>query len=208
MRIGLIVETLTHLALALTSTAVDRVVIFFVFGAHAFIWGTTSATVRQRAVPMPCRAGWPASTGRRLRRAGLRRRHRRLLAQLYGVTAPFWFAFVGSAVFVVLIWRQLATSRTPTRRRRRLVRDAQDVICRALWTIGTHDLPDASYRTVRETRDDGGMFHRHPFLSLVTFAYLGVVAWVTLPRSRSRPPTATSCSGSWPASSGTTSCRG
>jgi hypothetical protein len=25
-----------------------------------------------------------------------------------GITAPFWFAFVGSAVFVVLIWRQLA----------------------------------------------------------------------------------------------------
>ena len=30
-----------------------------------------------------------------------------LLAQHYGVTAPFWFAFAGSAVFVVLIWRQL-----------------------------------------------------------------------------------------------------
>jgi predicted MFS family arabinose efflux permease len=29
------------------------------------------------------------------------------LAQRWGVTAPFWFAFVGSAVFVVLIWRQL-----------------------------------------------------------------------------------------------------
>ncbi len=25
-----------------------------------------------------------------------------------GVTAPFWFAFAGSAVFVVLIWPQLA----------------------------------------------------------------------------------------------------
>ena len=25
-----------------------------------------------------------------------------------GVTAPFWFAFIGSAIFVVLIWRQLA----------------------------------------------------------------------------------------------------
>ncbi|MEJ7704462.1 MAG: hypothetical protein WKF47_12660 [Geodermatophilaceae bacterium] len=24
------------------------------------------------------------------------------------MTAPFWFAFVGSAVFVVVIWRQLA----------------------------------------------------------------------------------------------------
>ena len=30
-----------------------------------------------------------------------------VLAQRYGITAPFWFAFVGSAVFVVLIWREL-----------------------------------------------------------------------------------------------------
>ena len=31
-----------------------------------------------------------------------------LLARHWGVTAPFWFAFAGSAVFVVLIWGQLA----------------------------------------------------------------------------------------------------
>ncbi len=31
-----------------------------------------------------------------------------VLAQLFDVTAPFWFAFAGSAVFVMLIWRQLA----------------------------------------------------------------------------------------------------
>ena len=31
-----------------------------------------------------------------------------VLAQHWGVTAPFWFAFVGSAVFVVLIWGQLS----------------------------------------------------------------------------------------------------
>ncbi|MFN2418417.1 MAG: MFS transporter, partial [Candidatus Limnocylindria bacterium] len=31
-----------------------------------------------------------------------------LLAQRYGVTAPFWFAFVGSALFVLLVWKQLA----------------------------------------------------------------------------------------------------
>ena len=30
-----------------------------------------------------------------------------VLAQRYGITAPFWFAFVGSAIFVVLIWHQL-----------------------------------------------------------------------------------------------------
>lgn len=28
------------------------------------------------------------------------------LAARYGVTAPFWFAFAGSAVFVVLLWRE------------------------------------------------------------------------------------------------------
>ena len=30
-----------------------------------------------------------------------------VLATHYGVTAPFWFAFAGSAVFVVLLWREL-----------------------------------------------------------------------------------------------------
>jgi predicted MFS family arabinose efflux permease len=29
------------------------------------------------------------------------------LATHAGVTAPFWFAFAGSAVFVVLLWREL-----------------------------------------------------------------------------------------------------
>ena len=31
-----------------------------------------------------------------------------VLAQHFGVTAPFWFAFIGSAVFVIVIWRQLS----------------------------------------------------------------------------------------------------
>jgi predicted MFS family arabinose efflux permease len=30
-----------------------------------------------------------------------------VLAQRFGVTAPFWFAFVGSAIFLVAIWQQL-----------------------------------------------------------------------------------------------------
>lgn len=52
MRIGLIIETLTHLCLAITTSAWLASLIFFIFGAHAFIWGTTSITVRQRAVPI------------------------------------------------------------------------------------------------------------------------------------------------------------
>jgi predicted MFS family arabinose efflux permease len=31
-----------------------------------------------------------------------------VVAKLWGITGPFWFAFVGSAVILVLIWRQLA----------------------------------------------------------------------------------------------------
>jgi hypothetical protein len=30
-----------------------------------------------------------------------------VIAGAWGVTAPFWFGFVGSAVLVVLIWREL-----------------------------------------------------------------------------------------------------
>ena len=51
MRVGLLIETATHLVLALTTSAAVALVTFVVFGAHAFVWGTTSTVVRQRAVP-------------------------------------------------------------------------------------------------------------------------------------------------------------
>jgi len=109
MRIGLIVETFTHLALALTNRAWVAMSIFFVFGAHAFIWGTTSVTVRQRAVPLPLQGrvgsvNMVGVFGGLVVGSGVGG----VLAERWGVTAPFWFAFAGSAVFVVLIWRQLA----------------------------------------------------------------------------------------------------
>jgi predicted MFS family arabinose efflux permease len=109
MRVGLIIETLTHLILALTTNAVVAMAVFFVFGAHAFVWGTTSVTVRQRAVPgeLQGRVGAVNTVGVF---GGLvvGSAIGGLLARQFGLTAPFWFAFVGSAVFVVLIWRELA----------------------------------------------------------------------------------------------------
>ncbi len=109
MRIGLIIETLTHLALAATSSPYVAMPVFFVFGAHAFVWGTTSMTIRQRAVPteLQGRVGsvnMVGVYGGLVVGAGIGG----VVAQRWGVTAPFWFAFVGSAVFVVLIWRQLS----------------------------------------------------------------------------------------------------
>jgi MFS family permease len=108
MRIGLIVETLTHLSLALTTSPAVALAIFFVFGAHAFIWGTTSATVRQRAVPAELQ-GRVGSVNMLGVCGGLviGAAIGGPLARQWGVTAPFWFAFAGSALFVVLIWRQL-----------------------------------------------------------------------------------------------------
>jgi MFS family permease len=109
MRVGLTLETLTHLGLALTTVPWVAMVIMFVFGAHAFVWGTTSRTVRLRAVPAELQ-GRVASlymigvfggivVGQAI--GGV-------VARAWGVTGPFWFAFVGSAVILALIWRQLA----------------------------------------------------------------------------------------------------
>jgi predicted MFS family arabinose efflux permease len=109
MRVGLVIETFTHLALALTTRAWVAMPVFFVFGAHAFVWGTTSTTVRQRAVPgeLQGRVGsvnMVGVFGGLVLGSGLGG----VLAERWGVVAPFWFAFAGSAVFTVLIWGQLA----------------------------------------------------------------------------------------------------
>jgi predicted MFS family arabinose efflux permease len=108
MRAGLIIETFTHLSLALTTVPAVAMAIMVVFGAHAFIWGTTSITVRQRAVPEALQ-GRVTSVNALGVYAGLviGAALSGPMADRWGITAPFWFAFVGSAVFVVLIWRQL-----------------------------------------------------------------------------------------------------
>ena len=108
MKAGRVIETLTHLALAVITTAWLALIVFAVFGAHASIWGTTSTSVRQRVVPcaFQCRVSsvyLMGMTGGLVVGYGLGGG----IAGVWGVTAPFWFAFVGSAVLLVLIWRQL-----------------------------------------------------------------------------------------------------
>jgi len=109
MRVGLLIETGTHLVLALTTLPAVALATFVVFGAHAFVWGTTSTVVRQRAVPdvllgrvtgvytVGVFAGIVVGTPI----GGL-------LARTFGITAPFWFGFLGSALLVAVLWRQFA----------------------------------------------------------------------------------------------------
>jgi predicted MFS family arabinose efflux permease len=107
MRVGLVIETFTHLVLALTTSAGVALATMVVFGGHAFVWGTTSTVVRQRSVPdaLMGRVGGVyrvAIVGGMVIGTPLGG----LLASRYGITAPFWFGFIGSAILVVLLWRQ------------------------------------------------------------------------------------------------------
>jgi predicted MFS family arabinose efflux permease len=107
MRVGLLIETGTHLVLALTTSPVIALAALVVFGAHAFVWGTTSTVVRQRSVPdeLLGRVGGVyrvAIVGGMVIGTPIGG----LLARSFGLTAPFWFAFAGSALLVTLLWRE------------------------------------------------------------------------------------------------------
>lgn len=108
MRIGLLIETFTHLGLALASSPYVALPIFFLFGVHEFVWATTSVTIRQRAVPSGLQGRVNAVNtmgicGGLVVGAAVGG----LLAREWGVTAPLWFAFVGAGLTVVLLWKQL-----------------------------------------------------------------------------------------------------
>jgi predicted MFS family arabinose efflux permease len=108
MRVGLIVETITHLVLAWTTIPAVALFTFFVFGAHAAIWGTTSSSIRQRAVPLEFQ-GRVGSVYMMGVMGGLVAGSAvgGIIGRAWGVTAPFWFAFVGSGLILAFIWREL-----------------------------------------------------------------------------------------------------
>ncbi len=108
MRACLSLEVVMHLGFAVTTAAWIALLIMFGFGLYAFVWGTLSQAVRQRAVPREFqgRVGSVYSVaiyGGVVIGSGLGG----LIAEHGGVTAPFWFAFAGSGVTLALVWRQL-----------------------------------------------------------------------------------------------------
>ena len=107
MRGGLLIETVTHLVFALTTSPAVALATMVVFGAHEVVWWTTSVTVRQRAVPdalMGRVAGiyTVGLTGGIVLGTPIGG----LLAKSFGITAPFWFGFIGSAILVTILWRE------------------------------------------------------------------------------------------------------
>jgi predicted MFS family arabinose efflux permease len=108
MRGCLTLEVLMHLGFALNRSPVVAFAIMFGFGCYAFVWGTVSQSVRQRAVPTEFqgRVGAVYSVGLY---AGIvvGQLLGGLIADHWGLVAPFWFAFVGSGVTLALMWRPL-----------------------------------------------------------------------------------------------------
>ncbi|HEY9291250.1 MAG TPA: MFS transporter, partial [Microlunatus sp.] len=110
MRVCLLLEVLTHLAFAFTTTGWLAIAIMVEFGAYAFIWGTVSNTVRQRAVPQRFQGRVSAAymmcvyggliVGQAI--GGV-------IAEHWGLVAPFWFAFIGSGITLALVWKQLGS---------------------------------------------------------------------------------------------------
>ena len=109
MRGCLLLEVLTHLGLALTTTGWLAIAIMVVFGAYAFVWATLAQAVRQRAVPTEFqgRVGSVYLVGLFL---GLvvGQALGGAIAERFGLTAPFWFAFAGSGLTLIFVWRALA----------------------------------------------------------------------------------------------------
>jgi MFS family permease len=108
MRFCLTLEVCTHVSLALNTKGWIALIIMFVFGAYSFLWATVSTTVRQRAVPKNLQ-GRVGSVYLIAVFGGLvlGQIAGGLIAEHWGIVAPFWFAFIGSGLTLLLVWRQL-----------------------------------------------------------------------------------------------------
>ncbi|KJL28878.1 MFS transporter [Microbacterium oxydans] len=109
MRVVLSLEVLMHLSFALTTTGWVALVIMFFFGAYAFVWGTISTTVRQRLVP-PALQGRVASVNMVGVFGGMviGQAIGGVIAEIWGLTGPWWFAFAGAALTLVFVWKPIS----------------------------------------------------------------------------------------------------
>lgn len=109
MRGCLTMEVLTHLAFALTSVEWVALVVMVIFGGYAFVWASLSGAVRQRATPVEYQ-GRVGSVYSLFLVGGLivGQFLGGLIASRWGVTAPFWFAFAGSGLTLLVVWRSVA----------------------------------------------------------------------------------------------------
>ncbi|MEM7091402.1 MAG: MFS transporter [Actinomycetota bacterium] len=108
MRVVLTYEVFSHLGFALTTSAIVASVVLFLFGIGATTWGTLNRSIRQRAVPedLQGRVGavYMIAVHTGLVIGGV---VGGTIGSWFGIVAVYWYAFVGTAVLLALVWREL-----------------------------------------------------------------------------------------------------
>ncbi len=111
LRVGLVIETATHLVFALTRSPWVAGVTYLVFGLHAIVWGVVTLSIRQRVVPARLLGRvnsvyYLFSIGG----AALGALSGGLIARTFGLTAPFWTAFGLMVGLTAVAWRLFTPS--------------------------------------------------------------------------------------------------
>lgn len=106
IRIGLLVEALTHLTLALATSVYVVGAVLAVFGIHAALWTIVGTSLRQRLTPehmlgRVSSANLFISAGGSFAGALLGG----ALAGAFGITAPYWVGFVVALIVAAATWR-------------------------------------------------------------------------------------------------------
>ncbi|MFI6326990.1 MFS transporter [Micromonospora chersina] len=106
VRMGLLVEAGLHLALAASGSAVVVGLALFVFGVHGALWNMVANSLRQRLTP-PALMGRVGSTTLFIAAGGncVGALLGGLLADRYGITAPYWVGFVVAVAVIAATWR-------------------------------------------------------------------------------------------------------
>jgi predicted MFS family arabinose efflux permease len=111
MRVGLLIETSTHLVLALARSPLLVAGILGLFGFHAVTWSVTSVSLRQELVPSRL-LGRVNSAYAVLAYGGMAvgALAGGVLARRFGLTAPFWCSFAAMALLWLAAWPILSPS--------------------------------------------------------------------------------------------------
>jgi Na+/melibiose symporter-like transporter len=116
LRVGLVIETLTHVGLGLATTPWVAWAVFAAFGVHGGVWIGVETTLRQRAVPDELR-GRVESVFMFFAMGGsaLGSLIGGPLASWLGVTGPFWFSAVVMAALTIVAWQPFGRAVTTTK---------------------------------------------------------------------------------------------
>lgn len=106
VRVGLLIEALTHLALAASRSAYVVGFALFAFGVHGSLWGIVASSLRQRLTP-PDMLGRVGSAYLFISAGGncVGALLGGVVAASFGLTAPYWVGFVVALLVSAATWR-------------------------------------------------------------------------------------------------------